>query len=321
MNEPNMPTAAGTPASYDAAAFGRDIAVFVPFLRKASPGTVILGAGSVGEGFPMLPPGMKFIKTDDMLAATGPVFDVISYHFYGGVSTRCSSAFGASIGTTASAALSDEWLARTAVVESFYANLRDRFEPGKKMWLTETGQTACGGDSWASTYLDTFRYLNQLGSLAQRGVQVVAHNTLAASDYALLDNATFLPRPDFWSALLWHRLMGTTVLAPKLPPSPGVHTYAHCLRDAPGGIALLIINANKDVTYSLTTPQPAERYTLAATDLLSPDVTLNGTPLQLGPGDSLPILSGKSVVRGPILFAPATITFLAFPQAKNTSCR
>ena len=29
------------------------------------------------------------------------------------------------------------------------------------------------GNSWASTFLDTFRYLNQLGSVAQRGVDVV----------------------------------------------------------------------------------------------------------------------------------------------------
>ena len=54
------------------------------------------------------------------------------------------------------------------------------------MWNTETAQAACGGDRWASTFLDTFRYLNQLGILAKRGVQVHMHNTLASSDYGLL---------------------------------------------------------------------------------------------------------------------------------------
>ena len=58
--------------------------------------------------------------------------------------------------------------------------MRDKFEPGKPIWNTETGQAACGGDRWAATFVDTFRYLNQLGSLARIGVQVQIHNTLNA---------------------------------------------------------------------------------------------------------------------------------------------
>ena len=47
------------------------------------------------------------------------------------------------------------------------------------MWLTETGEAACGGNPWASTFADGYRYLDQLGRLAKRGVQVVAHNQQA----------------------------------------------------------------------------------------------------------------------------------------------
>ncbi len=43
----------------------------------------------------------------------------------------------------------------------------------------------------------------------KKGVQVVMHNTLAVSEYALLDQVTFEPRPNYWSALLWNKLMGT----------------------------------------------------------------------------------------------------------------
>ena len=69
----------------------------------------------------------------------------------------------------------------------FYRNLRDQFASGKPMWVTETADAACGGNPWASTFLDTFRYLDQLGRLAKQGVQVVMHNTLAASDYGLIN--------------------------------------------------------------------------------------------------------------------------------------
>jgi hypothetical protein len=70
------------------------------------------------------------------------------------------------------------------------------------MWLTETADAVCGGNPWASIFLDTFRYLDQLGRLARAGVRVVMHNTLAASDYGLLEERTFRPRPNCWGALL-----------------------------------------------------------------------------------------------------------------------
>ena len=95
---------------------------------------------------------------------------------------------------------------------AFYRKLRDEFEPGKPFWNTETADTACGGNRWGRTFIDTFRYLDQLGRLAKQEVHVVAHNTLVASDYGLLDESTLTPRPNYWAALLWRRLMGTTVL-------------------------------------------------------------------------------------------------------------
>jgi hypothetical protein len=87
-----------------------------------------------------------------------------------------------------------------------------RFPCARKRWLTETADAVCGGNPWASTFLDTFRHLDQLGRLARAGVRVVMHNTLAASDYGLLEERTFRPRPNYWGAPLWRHLMGTTVL-------------------------------------------------------------------------------------------------------------
>jgi hypothetical protein len=77
MNEPTFAVVGGAPSGYDAAAFARDVKVFEGFLRKESPGTVFLGPGSVGEGISLVPGGvsMKLIATEDMMKATGPVFD------------------------------------------------------------------------------------------------------------------------------------------------------------------------------------------------------------------------------------------------------
>jgi hypothetical protein len=183
----------------------------------------------------IIPDPTHEMKTDAILSVTGPVFDVFSYHTYGAVSSRCAS-IGPDAITAQSEALSQSWLSRGDQSEQFYAALRDRFEPGKPMWLTETAQAACGGDRRASTFLDTFRYLNQLGDLAHRGVQVHMHNTLAASDYGLLDEKTYEPRPNYWAALLWRKLMRTTVLDPGSSVVRVLHRQgdelAHCLADS-----------------------------------------------------------------------------------------
>ncbi|MGD0871887.1 MAG: hypothetical protein ABSB88_20245 [Bryobacteraceae bacterium] len=322
MNEPTFAESGGAPKGYDAAAYARDIAVFRPFARQVAPGMVILGPGSVGEGTPLVPAGMVkgLLKTEDLLSATGPVFDAFSYHFYGAVSKRCAGMAPAS-GTSAEDALSEEWLSRTGRVEAFYADLRDRFEPGKPLWVTETADAGCGGNPWGATFLDSFRYLNQLGLLAQKGVQVVAHNTLASSDYGLLDEHTLSPRPNYWSALLWRRLMGPTVLDPGLSPPPGLHLYAHCLRGHPGGVALLAINTGRTASQSLELPTESDRYSLTARNLEDTRIDLNGNELRLGSDDELPRLAGVPTQSGRVTFAPASITFLAIPNAHNGSCR
>ncbi|MGO9326253.1 MAG: hypothetical protein ACLP07_16995 [Terracidiphilus sp.] len=320
MNEPTFAEMGGAPNGYDAQAYARDFAVFQAWAKANAPEMQILGPGGVGEGTPIAPASMHLLTSEDILKATGPVFEIFTYHSYGAVSQRCA-VMGAAAETTSDAALSADWLSRGASAEAYYAALRDRYEPGKLIWNTETGQAACGGDQWASTFIDTFRYLNQLGSLARLGVQVQIHNTLDASDYGLLNEKTLAPRPDYWAALLWRRLMGTTVLDPGPSPSPNLHLYAHCLRDQPGGVSLLAINADKEARQTLQVPAGVKRYTLTAGDLMSATVELNGKQLQLGKGDTLPVLRGSAVHSGTITLAPASITFLAFPEAGNTSCR
>jgi hypothetical protein len=321
MNEPNFAKIGGAPKGYDAAAYARDLAVFVPFIRHAAPEMVFLGPGSVtvGEGGMQAPASLGILDSEDLLQATGPVFDAFSYHFYGAVSQRCVGMGGGS--TTAAAALSPEWLSRTERAEALNAGLRDKFEPGKPLWLTETGEAACGGNPWASTFLDTFRYLIQHGRLAQRGVQVIAHNTLASSDYGLVDENTLAPRPNYWAALFWRKLMGATVLNPGASLAPNLHLYAHCLRGHPGGVALLVINADRTTWQELAVPTSSDRYTLTARDLLDTTVQLNGNTLRIDANGTLPPITGEPISPGLVRFAPASITFLGIPNAGNSSCQ
>jgi hypothetical protein len=282
----------------------------------------ILGPGSIGEpGFASaLPIGLTMLKTTDLLNAAGTDgLDGFSYHFYGGPSRRCQK-LSEPTKDNIDTALTDDWLSRTLRDEEFYSRLRDQYLPGEPLWLTETGEAACGGDPWAPTFIDTFRYLNQLGALARRNVQVVIHNTLASSDYALLDEDNFDPRPNYWAALLWRRLMGTTVLDAGVSQPP-LYLYAHCLRNHPGGVALLAINADRNNPHSVSLPLTSERYVLASDNLTSTQVSLNGVDLDLDNKGNLPTLTGTPTPSGQFALAPATISFFAVEKANNPVCR
>jgi hypothetical protein len=305
MNEPDLIAISGAPPGFDATAYGRDFKVFLAFARQAAPGMMVLGPGTAGDA----------AVVQNLLAASGPGLDVFSYHFYGALSERCVGA------RAPDAALSDDWLSRTDKALALNQALGARFEPGKPIWLTETAEAACGGNRWAATFLDTFRYLDQLGRLARAGVAVVMHNTLAASDYGLLDETTQKPRPNYWGALLWRQLMGTGVLEPGLPIQAGLHAYAHCLRGTPGGVALLVINTDRDAPHDLTITGATQRYTLEAADLQDGSVRLNGAALALTEAGDLPRMAGIATAAGEVTFAPATITFLAVPAAGNAACR
>ena len=64
-----------------------------------------------------------------------------------------------------------------------------------------------------------------------------------------------------------------------------------------------------------------DHYTLSSGEPRSTTVHLNGAALKLGAGDDLPVLAGLPLRAGNGEFAPATITFLALPEARNGVCR
>ena len=172
------------------------------------------------------------------------------------------------------------------------------------MWVTESGDAGCGGNTWASTYADVPRTLNELGEFCTVTDGVIFHNTFASSDYGYLKHGTFVPRPNYFAALLWNRIMGSTVYDCG-EVSEGAHLYAHSRKDGKEGVAYLIIN-NSNETTTLELPKEAEVYMLAGeTKLRSRVMTLNGNPLKLGENDELPALTPVKAAAGN-LEIPAT---------------
>lgn len=323
FNEANMPSAAPEmPKQYTAENYGTEFRIFRDWARKNSPETLILGPGGVGEAGLLkdVPVPAEFgshVSTESMMQANPNSVDAVSYHFYGSVSQRC---LGLGIGTANKAdALTASWLDMTSRDYDFYGALRDKYEPGKGMWNTETAQAACGGSPWASTFLDTFRYLNQNATLAQKGLQVVMHNTLAASDYALIDRDTLTPRPNYWAAVLWRRTMGKTVLASPNSPSPALRLYAHCLTAKPGGVTVMALNTGA-AAQNLYLGGKGLSWTMTGQPIDTRAVLINGNPPGLSASGQLTDLSGVQT-KGALSVPGHSIAFASIPGANNPACR
>ena len=165
-----------------------------------------------------------------------------------------------------------------------------------------------GGDTWASTYLDVFRTLNELGDFASVTDGVIFHNTLASSDYGFLKHGTFVPRPNYFAVLLWNTLMGTTVYDSGIKTEEGAHVYCHSRKDGKEGRVYLVINNSTTDVTTVELPKEAETYVLSADSLRAPVMKLNGNDLVLGENDELPALTPVTK-SGSVELQPATIAF------------
>ncbi|KAI3670873.1 hypothetical protein L1987_87517 [Smallanthus sonchifolius] len=84
-------------------------------------------------------------------------------------------------------------------------------------------------------------YLDQLGMSSIYDTKTYCRQTLIGGNYGLLNTTTFEPNPDYYSALLWHRLMGRKVLSTRFMGYKKIHAYAHCAKESKG-ITIVLMN-------------------------------------------------------------------------------
>ena len=321
-NEPNMFVVTGFPVGYNAEHFRRDQDLFHKWVRENYPDTLVVGPCTVDSGAVSMGPGGKDEKssagvgaafgttatTDELMDGCTEKLDVFSYHYYNGISERLAAVMP-SMHWQPDQTLSEDYLAMAGLCARAFAPYRDKYVPGGEMWVTESGDAGGGGDTWASTYMDVPRTLNELGEFATITDGVIFHNTLASSDYGFLKHGTFEPRPNYFAALLWQQLMGHTVYNSGIALTEGAHVYCHSRKDGKDGCVYLVINNSKTDATTVELPKEATMYALAGKDGLRATVmTLNGRDLVLGENDSLPCLCGEAV-SGTVEVAPGSCVF------------
>ncbi|MBR3841438.1 MAG: hypothetical protein IKM20_09900 [Erysipelotrichales bacterium] len=317
-NEPNMMEMTGFPQGYKPEHFRRDQDIFHKWVKENYPDTLIVGPCTTdGNALKVGPDGNKAgagiadvmysCSTEELMDGCTEKVDVFSYHYYNGISERLASVMPTAH-WPAEAATTEPYLAVAGNCARAFAPYRDKYCPGGEMWVTESGDAGGGGDTWASTYLDVFRTLNELGDFASVTDGVIFHNTLASSDYGFLKHGTFVPRPNYFAVLLWNTLMGTTVYDSGIKTEEGAHVYCHSRKDGKEGRVFLVINNSTTDVTTVELPKEAETYVLSADSLRAPVIKLNGNDLVLGENDELPALTPVTK-SGSVELQPATIAF------------
>ncbi|KAI4376881.1 hypothetical protein MLD38_014589 [Melastoma candidum] len=224
-------------------------------------------------------------------------------------------------------------------------------------WVGEAGGAYNSGRNLVTnSFIFSFWYLDQLGMASIYNTKTYCRQSLIGGNYGLLNTSTFQPNPDYYSALLWHRLMGSTVLDASFSGTDKLRTYAHCSKNAPG-ITLLLINldGNSTIEVQVSTAEytrsdelslqqhsqtggtdfakmsrrhsshasTREEYHLTPDggDLHSQTMLLNGKILQVDRSGKIPQMDPVKVRESdPISVAPYSIVFARIANQNISAC-
>lgn len=216
--------------------------------------------------------------------------------------------------------------------------------PAVQIWAGEIGPhnggtVACDHSEmrWAN-FADSHWYLDAMGVKAANGYSVFCRQDFVGIDYGMIDCSTYAPLPDYYSGILWSKLMGAKVLK-ATASDPTLRAYAHCSAANASHITVLLINleatmprtitldsllqSNDDLMISATM---SEWHLTGPNGTASTQMALNGELLVakvVGGGTQyqLPSLEGRTMKAPPhgtplvVKMAPASIAFIQLPAS------
>ncbi|KAI4380622.1 hypothetical protein MLD38_006791 [Melastoma candidum] len=293
----------------------------------------------------VLGPGGFFDKAwfTEYLNKTGSSVNVATHHIY-------------NLGPGSDPHLIEKILDPTILdgVASTFQNLQSTLKSSSSSavaWVGEAGGAYNSGrNTVTNAFVFNFWYLDQLGMTSTFNTKAYCRQTLIGGNYGLLNTTTFAPNPNYYSALLWHRLMGKNVLKTEFSGTNKIRAYTHCAKSSKG-IVLLLINLDgkntvqANVVFNGTTPHhhrhhhdhrkrnhlprrsknglTREEYHLTAQDgdLHSQTMLLNGKALALDPSGGLPPLEPQLVeYSSPVTVSPYSVVFAHFPNIVIPAC-
>ncbi|GMI94491.1 glucuronidase 1 [Hibiscus trionum] len=303
----NQLSGSGMGAKVDAKQYGKDVIVLKNLVKElyAHPETQpkVLGPGGFYED--------KWFNTFLEVSGQG-IVDGLTHHIYNlgpGDDPNMMNKI-----------LDPSYLNQVSQTYKGVSDVVNKFRPQLGAWVSESGGALNGGSKDVSrTFADGFWYLDQMGMASTYDQKVFCRQALISGNYGLLNATTFVPNPDYYGALLWHRLMGST----KKP-----------------GVSLIFINLSKDrslnITLSNAKPgdagqpnyefvgkQNREEYHLRALtgDIKDDIVCLNDVPMVQIDSEDIPAMDPKLVdASTPISIAAQSIAYVTIRDFEAPAC-
>lgn len=179
----------------------------------------------------------------EFLAKTPETLNVVSHHIYN---------LGAGV---------DKNLTKKILDPSYLDGVADTFKKleliintsasSASAWVSEAGGAYNSGQNLVTNaFVFSFWYLDQLGISSVYDTKTYCRQTLIGGNYGLLNTSTFKPNPDYYSALLWHRLMGKKVLFTRFLGTKKIRAYSHCAKESKG-ISVLLMNLDNSTSFDV----------------------------------------------------------------------
>lgn len=313
----------GVAARIEAGQYGRDIVVLKKLVQELYPDPATRPK--------VLGPAGFYDKQwfDTFLETSGPnVVDGLTHHIYN---------LGAGVDPNLINKVQDpSFLDQIAETYRDISGSIKQHGPWSRAWVGEAGGAYNSGGKYVShSFVDGFWYLDQLGMTSTFNHKVFCRQSLIGGNYGLLNTTTFIPNPDYYGALLWHRLMGTSVLFASHTGSPYLRAYSHCSKKTTG-IAVLVINMSNSTTFEVLVEDDSnlknqeynnanerEEYHLTPKDanILSDVLLLNGAPLKLTEKFDIPAMKPKLVDAAlPLKLSPHSIVYAVLKGFKAPAC-
>ena len=155
-----------------------------------------------------------------------------------------------------------------------------------------------------------------MAAKAANGYSAFCRQDFVGIDYAMLDCATNDPLPDYYSGVLWSKLMGTGVV--RAASSTAVRAYAHCHPTSQADLTVLLLNLEPDdgaakprkVVVGDAAAATEEYHLTGPSGTGAQSVALNGVLLKASPDGVLPAMVGKAGDAKSVALAPASIAFV-----------
>jgi heparanase 1 len=277
----------------------------------------------------------------EMLGQGGDVADVITYHLYAGYGLDPS---------LPRELVDPGFLDFTRVIGGNIQRVVREAAPHAQLWVGETAAAWHSGEAGITDAFESgFWFVDQLGTLASMSHSAMCRQCFVGGNYSMIGvNDGFVPRPDYYTGLLFKRLMGAIVLTsyqnePAIQPYvPAIRGYLHCNPSSPSSVTFAYVNVDENRSFAISlkgsntdgssmNTSTREEYVLSSggmgppgphqSTLSSLHVQLNGKLLALGTDDALPDMSGRRVEGGHFVAPPRTYGFVVFTDANAHACK